>query len=180
MGSLITRMTVLQVIATKRRKFPRGIRKRFFLLPRLVSPGAIEDSHNGLKSFGKHPTPGENCAQRGGIGAEKRKSEPPRAAALTCRDTYARLRGSSSSPPLMPRYLGLPQYEHDSAGKLGVLLVNLGTPDAPTSGAVRRFLAEFLWDPRVIETPRWLWWLILHGVILRVRPGKSAHAYQQI
>ncbi|HKE95428.1 MAG TPA: ferrochelatase [Povalibacter sp.] len=80
----------------------------------------------------------------------------------------------------MPRYLGLPQYEHDSAGKLGVLLVNLGTPDAPTSGAVRRFLAEFLWDPRVIETPRWLWWLILHGVILRVRPGKSAHAYQQI
>ncbi|HEY5807767.1 MAG TPA: ferrochelatase [Povalibacter sp.] len=80
----------------------------------------------------------------------------------------------------MPQYLGLPQFEHGSAQHTGVLLVNLGTPDAPTPAAVRRFLAEFLWDPRVIETPRWLWWLILHGVILRFRPGRSAHAYQQI
>lgn len=64
--------------------------------------------------------------------------------------------------------------------KTAVLLVNLGTPDAPTAPAVRRYLAEFLSDPRVIETPRWLWWPILHGVILRVRPARSAHAYSSI
>jgi ferrochelatase len=80
----------------------------------------------------------------------------------------------------MSHYLGLTQFEHGSAERLGVLLVNLGTPEAPTPAAVRKFLAEFLWDPRVIETPRWLWWLALHGVILRIRPRKSAHAYQQI
>lgn len=80
----------------------------------------------------------------------------------------------------MPQYLGLSQYQHASAPRLGVLLVNLGTPDAPTPAAVRRFLAEFLWDPRVVETPRWIWWLALHGVILRIRPRRSAHAYGQI
>jgi ferrochelatase len=64
--------------------------------------------------------------------------------------------------------------------KTAVLLVNLGTPDAATTAAVRRYLAEFLSDPRVIETPRWLWWPILHGVILRVRPARSAHAYSSI
>ncbi|MBQ4855525.1 ferrochelatase [Rhodanobacter sp. B2A1Ga4] len=62
----------------------------------------------------------------------------------------------------------------------GVLLVNLGTPTAPTAQAVRPYLAEFLGDPRVIDYPRWLWWLILHGVILRVRPKRSAHAYARI
>lgn len=62
----------------------------------------------------------------------------------------------------------------------GVLLVNLGTPDAPTAPALRRYLAEFLADPRVVETPRWLWWLILHGVILRIRPGRSARAYARV
>jgi len=61
-----------------------------------------------------------------------------------------------------------------------VLLVNLGTPTAPTASAVRPYLAEFLGDPRVIDYPRWLWWLILHGVILRVRPKRSAHAYARI
>ena len=61
-----------------------------------------------------------------------------------------------------------------------VLLVNLGTPQAPTTAAVRRYLAEFLSDPRVVELPRWLWWPILHGVILRVRPRRSAHAYAKI
>jgi protoporphyrin/coproporphyrin ferrochelatase len=64
--------------------------------------------------------------------------------------------------------------------KTGVLLVNLGTPDAPTPGALRRYLAEFLSDPRVVEAPRWLWRLILHGFILRVRPRRSAKAYQSI
>lgn len=62
----------------------------------------------------------------------------------------------------------------------GVLLVNLGTPTAPTARAVRPYLAEFLSDPRVIESPRWLWWLILHGVILRLRPSRSAHAYAKV
>ena len=61
-----------------------------------------------------------------------------------------------------------------------VLLVNLGTPEAPTPAAVRRYLAEFLWDPRVVEIPRPLWWLILHGLILRLRPRKSAKAYRSI
>jgi ferrochelatase len=64
--------------------------------------------------------------------------------------------------------------------KVGVLLANLGTPDAPTPKAVRRFLAEFLSDPRVIDYPRLLWLPILYGVILQIRPRKSAHAYQQI
>lgn len=63
---------------------------------------------------------------------------------------------------------------------MGILLVNLGTPDEPTTGAVRRYLAEFLSDPRVVELPRLLWWLILHGVILRIRPSRSAEAYAKI
>ena len=78
------------------------------------------------------------------------------------------------------KYRGEPGFEHDSLERLGVLLVNLGTPDAPTAGAVRRYLAEFLWDPRVVEAPRWLWWLVLHGVILRLRPRRSAAAYRQV
>jgi ferrochelatase len=61
-----------------------------------------------------------------------------------------------------------------------VLFCNLGTPDAPTAPAVRRFLAEFLGDPRVVEIPRLPWWLILHGIILRVRPAKSAAKYASI
>jgi ferrochelatase len=64
--------------------------------------------------------------------------------------------------------------------KVGVLLINLGTPDAPEARAVRRYLAEFLSDPRVIEIPKFAWKPILHGVILRTRPRKSAEAYNQI
>ena len=78
------------------------------------------------------------------------------------------------------KYRGEPEFSHDSLERLGILLVNLGTPEAPTPRAVRRYLAEFLWDPRVVEAPRWLWWLILHGVILRVRPHRSAAAYRKI
>ncbi len=70
-----------------------------------------------------------------------------------------------------------PPFTHDRAPRVGVLLVNLGTPDAATASAVRRYLAEFLSDPRVVEIPRVLWLLILHGVILRVRPAKSAAKY---
>ncbi len=62
----------------------------------------------------------------------------------------------------------------------GVLIVNLGTPDAPTPQALRKYLAEFLWDPRVVEIPRALWWLILHGAVLRLRPSKSAEAYKRV
>lgn len=64
--------------------------------------------------------------------------------------------------------------------KIGVLLLNLGTPDATDYWSVRRYLKEFLSDPRVIETPKWLWWPLLNGVILSVRPQKSGHAYAQI
>ena len=64
--------------------------------------------------------------------------------------------------------------------RIGVLLINLGTPDAPEPGAVRRYLAEFLSDPRVVEIPWFLWKPILHGIILRTRPKKSAHAYKQV
>jgi protoporphyrin/coproporphyrin ferrochelatase len=80
----------------------------------------------------------------------------------------------------MPTYLGSTDYNHQTPERLGILLVNLGTPDAPDTASVRRYLKQFLSDPRVIEYPRWLWWLILNGVILRIRPRKSAHAYQQI
>ncbi|TDR38262.1 ferrochelatase [Tahibacter aquaticus] len=64
--------------------------------------------------------------------------------------------------------------------RIAVLLLNLGTPDAPTPSAVRRYLAQFLSDPRVIEQPRWLWWPVLYGVILRLRPARSARAYASI
>lgn len=80
----------------------------------------------------------------------------------------------------MPQYVGSPAFTHGQPERLGVLLVNLGTPDAPTPAAVRRFLAQFLSDPRVVEAPRLVWWLALHGFILRFRPRRSAHAYQQI
>lgn len=66
------------------------------------------------------------------------------------------------------------------APKVGVLLINLGTPDAPDAKSVRRYLAEFLSDPRVVEIPKIVWQPILHGVILTTRPKKSAHAYQQV
>ena len=81
---------------------------------------------------------------------------------------------------LNPRFAPEPAYRHGSAPKVGVLLCNLGTPDAPTPEALRRYLAEFLGDPRVVEIPRLLWMIILHGIILRVRPAKSAHKYASI
>ena len=62
----------------------------------------------------------------------------------------------------------------------GILITNLGTPDAPTPAAVRKYLAQFLSDPRVIDTPRWLWWPILHGIVLRLRPRRSAKAYRKV
>jgi protoporphyrin/coproporphyrin ferrochelatase len=67
-----------------------------------------------------------------------------------------------------------------AAKKTGILLANLGSPTAPTIPAVRRFLKDFLWDPRVVNIPRPIWWLILHGFVLPFRPAKSAKAYQKI
>ena len=64
--------------------------------------------------------------------------------------------------------------------KTGILISNLGTPDAPTPKAVRAYLKEFLWDPRVIDLPRVQWWLILNLIILNIRPQKSARNYQKI
>jgi len=71
-------------------------------------------------------------------------------------------------------------YSHDTPPTLGILITNLGTPDAPTPSALRHYLNEFLSDPRITEMPRWLWWLILHGIILRIRPARSARNYQKI
>jgi ferrochelatase len=80
----------------------------------------------------------------------------------------------------MPTYQTTPKFEHGLPESTGVLVVNLGTPDAPTSGAVRRFLRQFLSDPRVIEYPRLLWWLILNLIILVIRPSRSAAAYRKV
>ena len=71
-------------------------------------------------------------------------------------------------------------HPHIGEPKIGVLLINLGTPDEPSAAAVRRYLAEFLSDPRVVEIPKLAWKPILHGIILRTRPRKSAHAYSQV
>ncbi|MCK6426027.1 MAG: ferrochelatase [Burkholderiaceae bacterium] len=73
-----------------------------------------------------------------------------------------------------------PPHRHGQPERCGVLLVNLGTPESPTAPAVRRYLAQFLSDPRVVELPRALWLPILHGIILRTRPAKSAAKYASI
>ena len=73
-----------------------------------------------------------------------------------------------------------PTFAHGTPAKTGILLINLGTPDAPTTQAVRPYLKQFLSDPRVIEIPKAIWWLILNGVILNTRPKKSAAKYAHI
>ena len=77
-----------------------------------------------------------------------------------------------------------PAFSHGSpptaASTTAILLCNLGTPDAPTAPALRRYLAEFLSDARVVEIPRLVWLLILHGIILRTRPAKSAAKYASV
>ncbi len=73
-----------------------------------------------------------------------------------------------------------PPFSHGQAPRTAVVLCNLGTPDEPTAPAVRRYLAEFLGDSRVVEIPKPLWMLILHGIILRVRPKKSAAKYATV
>ena len=78
------------------------------------------------------------------------------------------------------KYIGKNDYNHASLEKVGLLVTNLGTPEAPTASALRKYLAEFLSDPRVVEYPRLLWWLILHLIILRIRPKRSAQTYAKI
>jgi len=77
-------------------------------------------------------------------------------------------------------YLAEPAFAHGTPARTAILLVNLGTPEAPTRKAVRRYLKEFLSDPRVVEIPRPIWWLVLNAVVLVVRPAKSAAKYAQI
>jgi len=74
----------------------------------------------------------------------------------------------------------LPEPPASGKTRVGILLLNLGTPDAPTKSALKRYLREFLSDPRVVELPRLLWWPILHGIILNTRPAKSAAKYAAI
>lgn len=77
-------------------------------------------------------------------------------------------------------YIGQKNFSHARSPKIGVLVTNLGTPQAPTPKALRAYLKEFLSDPRVVETPRLLWWCILNLVILNIRPRRSAKAYQTV
>ena len=78
------------------------------------------------------------------------------------------------------KYIGQTNFSHSEQPKVGVLVTNLGTPQAPTSKALRKYLGQFLADPRVVEVPRLLWRCILHGVILRIRPRRSAAAYKTV
>ncbi len=78
------------------------------------------------------------------------------------------------------KYTGSEQFSHDQAPRIGVLVTNLGTPAAPEKAALRPYLKQFLSDPRVVEVPRVLWWLILNGIILNIRPARSAQAYKTV
>ncbi len=78
------------------------------------------------------------------------------------------------------KYYGQPDFRHTEIPAVGVLLANLGTPDAPDTPSLRRYLREFLLDPRVIELPRLLWWTILHLAVLPTRPAKSAALYRKV
>jgi ferrochelatase len=77
-------------------------------------------------------------------------------------------------------FLQEPDYAHGQPSPTGILLINLGTPEAPTAQALRPYLKQFLSDPRVVEIPRVFWWLVLNGVILNTRPKKSAEKYAAI
>lgn len=78
------------------------------------------------------------------------------------------------------KYIGNQTFDHSEPSRVGVLLVNLGTPDAPETKPLKKYLRQFLSDPRVVEIPRLAWWLILNGVILRIRPKRSAANYRKI
>jgi ferrochelatase len=78
------------------------------------------------------------------------------------------------------KYQNSPSFTHKQQDRIGVLITNLGTPDAPKKTELKRYLKEFLSDPRVIEVPRLIWWMILNLVILNIRPKRSAKAYSTV
>ena len=78
------------------------------------------------------------------------------------------------------KYIGTENFDHEQAPRVGILLTNLGTPQAPEKKPLRTYLKQFLSDPRVVEVPRLLWWFILNGVILNIRPARSAAAYKTV
>lgn len=78
------------------------------------------------------------------------------------------------------KFIGSRDFDHEQTPRTGILITNLGTPAAPERKALRAYLKEFLWDPRVVEMPRAIWWLILHGVILNIRPARSAASYRTV
>ena len=80
----------------------------------------------------------------------------------------------------MAYYNSEPDYTHGDQLKVGILLANLGTPDAPTGEALRPYLRQFLSDTRVVEIPKAIWWFILNCIILVIRPKKSAAKYTQV
>lgn len=80
----------------------------------------------------------------------------------------------------MTSFVDEKEFRHGEIPAVGVLVTNLGTPDAPTAPALRRYLREFLSDPRVIELPRWKWWPILNLFVLTTRPRKSAKLYEEV
>jgi ferrochelatase len=78
------------------------------------------------------------------------------------------------------KFINSSDYRHDDQDRIGVLVTNLGTPAAPTKQALRPYLKQFLSDPRVVEVPRLIWWFILNGVILNIRPSRSAKSYATV
>jgi len=78
------------------------------------------------------------------------------------------------------KFINSRDFRHNDQDRIGVLVTNLGTPDAPTKQALRPYLKQFLSDPRVVEIPRLIWWFILNGVILNIRPSRSAKSYATV
>lgn len=78
------------------------------------------------------------------------------------------------------KFKGTKDYSHRQQDRLGVLITNLGTPQSPTAAALKPYLKQFLSDPRVVEVPRFIWWFVLNGVILNIRPKRSAKAYSSV
>ena len=79
-----------------------------------------------------------------------------------------------------PRFLGHRDRDHNTPWSIGVLVANLGSPATPTAAGLRPYLRQFLSDPRVIETPRWLWFWILNCLIVPLRSPRSATAYRSV
>ncbi len=78
------------------------------------------------------------------------------------------------------KYTGTENFDHEQLPRVGILLTNLGTPQAPEKRELRTYLKQFLSDPRVVEVPRLIWWFILNGIILNIRPARSAAAYRTV